>query len=320
MEDGDPQAAAAAMQQALQQAHQHIQLLQQQIQQLQQQQQQQQQQAPAPNVNLKPPRPSLFSGSSKDKDLLEDWLFALDTYFGALAAPPNDQQRIAFVASHLSGTARKWWRLNAPQHVHAGATFLQFTAALRTAFAAHNAQQKARDRIDTLRQATSVSTYNTKFRELMLEIPNMTPAELLHRYVAGLKPVTKQHLLIHDPQNLDDAMNMADRVDTAAYEARQANNTNSNNRRRPVRWNRPFRPDTSGPTPMELGALATPRRKLTFTERQYLINNNGCFYCRKLGHTATQCRLRPKTDQQSFNNNRARPLEQQPKNGWKRSN
>lgn len=316
MEEVDPQ----AVQQALQQAHQHIQVLQQQIQQLQQQQQQQQP-AQAAHANLKPPKPPLFSGSSKDRDNLEDWLFALDTYFGALAAPPNDQQRISFVASFLSGTARKWWRLNAPQHAQAGATFAQFTAALRTAFAPHNAQQKARDKIDTLRQTTSVTVYNTKFRELMLEIPNMTAAELLHRYIAGLKPVTKQHLLIHDPQTLDEAMNMADRVDTAAYEARQSNSGNSNNRRRPVRWNRPFRPDPTGPTPMELGALSTPRRKLTFTERQYLIKNNGCFYCRKLGHTVSQCRLRGNPPmQQPFQNNRARPFEQMPKNGQKRSN
>jgi hypothetical protein len=33
------------------------------------------------------------------------------------------------------------------------------------------------------------------------------------------------------------------------------------------------------------------RTKLTPQAREYLMRNNGCFYCCKLGHTAQQCRL-----------------------------
>jgi chemotaxis protein histidine kinase CheA len=331
-----------AMAQALQQAQLLIQQLQQQIQQqqaeavaFQQQMQQQLQQAAAavqqqaqapaaqqhqqhqqpPPALLKPPKPSPFAGSTKDKENLEDWLFALDTYFGALPAPPNDLQKINFVASFFAGTARKWWRINAPTYTAPGATYAQFTAAFRTAFSPHNMEQKARDKMDALRQTTSVTAYTNRFRELMLEVPNMAAPELLHRYISGLKPRTKEHLMINNPATLDDAMNMADRVDSTSYEARQAagnHRGNRNNRRQ--QWSRPaYRPAPQGPTPMELGAMQPQRRRLTPQERQYLINNNGCFYCRKLGHTLQQCKMRPNR------NNRARPIEQQPKNGQRRS-
>jgi hypothetical protein len=137
----------------------------------------------------------------------------------------------------------------------------------------------------------------------MLEIPNMSDEEQLHRYIAGLKPLTKQHLLINNPATLEDAMNMADRVDTATFEAR--NQAAANQRRRPNRWGRPMPNfNAGGPAPMELGAMNGPRTKLTPAERQYLIDNNGCFYCRRLGHTLPQCRLRP-------NNQRRPPAAQQ---------
>lgn len=243
---------------------------------------------------LKPPKPTHFSGSAKDRRSIDDWLFSLDTHVAALPAPPPHAQRINFVASYFTGTALKWWRLNAPTHTAPGATYPAFVDALRAAFAPHNAQLKAREQIDTLKQTASVSAYNTKFRELLLEVPNMQPAEQLHRYVAGLKPSIRQHVLITNPATLDDAMALADRIDEAAFAARGAP-TPTRYQQQPRR--RPWYPAPAGPVPMEIGALPTAqprgRTRLTPQEREYLLSNNGCVYCRRLGHTLQQCRSRP---------------------------
>ena len=235
---------------------------------------------------LKPPKPTFFAGSSKDKGNLEDWLFKLQTQFAAMPGQPTDLQKINYVASYLTGTALKWWRLSAAVHTQPGATYLAFTQALSTAFAAPNAQQKAREKLDALRQSTSVAAYSAKFRDLLLEVPNMQPAESLHRYVTGLKPGVKQHVLIANPATVDEAMALADRVDQASFGTRafawQGRSVNA-------------RSFVNGPVPMEIAALppvpARVRTKLTPQEREYLVRNNGCFYCRKLGHTTQSCRL-----------------------------
>jgi hypothetical protein len=122
---------------------------------------------------------------------------------------------------------------------------------------------------------------------LVPAVPSMQPAETLHRYVTGLKPAIKQHVLIANPPTVEDAMALADRVDQAAFGVRPMFGA----RFRPVNGQ-----GYGGPVPMEIGAMqpAPPgrvRTPLTPQLREYLMRNNGCFYCRQLGHTAQQCRL-----------------------------
>ena len=286
----DPQ-QLAALHQAFVTAQQQIQQLQQALAAAQQQQQ------PPHHPALKPPKLTTFTGSAKDRRNLEDWLFSVDTHLAALPAPPAEVQRINYVAAYFTATALKWWRLHAPTLTGPNATYATFVTALRAAFGAHNTQLKAREQIDSLKHTTTVAAYNVKFRDLLLEVPDMQPPEQLYRYVAGLKPSTKQHVLITNPQTLDEAMALADRVDQTVYDARAGNPAGP--RRRP--WSTGH-PGGAGPVPMEIGAMAGPpqgraKTKLTPQDRQYLLDNNGCFYCRKLGHTIQQCRLRPRLQQ-----------------------
>jgi hypothetical protein len=284
----DPQ-QVAAMQQALhaaQQQNQHLQA------QLQHAMAAAQNPPPVANnlvLTLKPPKPNPFTGSPADKRNFEDWLFSLESQIAASPVMPPDDQQIRFVASYLKGTALKWWRLHAATHTAPGATYHAFVTALRAAFAPHNALQRARDRLDALKQTTSVTAYNNRFREILLEIPNMQPEEQLHRYLTGLKTGVKRQLLIHKPPDLDSAMAMADRIDETGVEAAGMQQTG---RYRP--W---FGNNQAGPAPMEIGAMPIPgprqRTRLTPQQREYLLNNNGCLYCRRLGHTIQQCRARP---------------------------
>lgn len=278
----------AALQQAFAAAQQQIQQLQAHIQQLMAAPQQPQPHAqPAAAAALKPPKPTFFAGSTKDKAALEDWLFKIQTQFAALPAQPDDGHKINFVASYFTGTALKWWRLHAAEHTQPGATYQAFTDALTTAFAAPNAQQKARERMDALRQTTSVAQYTVRFRELLLEVPDMQPAEALHRYVTGLKQAVKQHVLIAKPTTVEDAIALADRVDQVSFDVRTPF----------IPRRRQFNPPVfaARPVPMEIGAIqSTPSRvrtKLTPEQRECLRQNNGCFYCRQLGHTTQTCRL-----------------------------
>jgi len=64
-----------------------------------------------------------------------------------------------------------------------------------------------------------VQLYNKIFREVVVELGPYAPDadNLLFMYQKGLKPAVRTQVLIADPDKLDDAMKMAERVDQTLY-------------------------------------------------------------------------------------------------------
>ena len=60
----------------------------------------------------------------------------------------------------------------------------------------------ARDRLRQCQQTGSVIDYTAAFRARLLECSNVSDAEALDHYVAGLKPTTQDWVLIHDPTTM----------------------------------------------------------------------------------------------------------------------
>ena len=61
------------------------------------------------------------------------------------------------------------------------------------------------------------------FRARLLECMDVSDAEALDRYVAGLKQGTRDWVLIHDPSSLHKAAHWAERYDNMYYSRRKAN-------------------------------------------------------------------------------------------------
>lgn len=268
--------------------------------------------AAAPPSGLKPAKPTTFYGTKTCRASVDSWLFGVDTYF--LSFPTaTDAQRIAYAASLLQKGANKWWRTTAaqwtdPTHPR---TWAEFKAAFLKAFSLPNKEERARDRLAALNQTSSVADYATQFRELLLELPAMDDSMARYQFIAGLKPRIRELVQLQRPSTLEDAIQLADTIDatTNYYRAQAPFPSRGRGRgqfRRPGFQGRgnggnsfsrapghPAAAAYSGPTPMELGAVTTQRSRLTPAERQELLAKGGCLYCRKLGHTLDQCRLRP---------------------------
>jgi hypothetical protein len=260
---------------------------------------------PAPG--LKPAKPTTFSAAGRDRRQLEDWLFSVDNYFAILGDQQPDAQRVAFMGGLLTGDARKWYRTHAQQLAQQGADYNAFKAAFRAAFAPVNTASNARTALDALRQTGSVQGYNAAFRALLLDVPDMGAADALHRYVTGLKDHIQRQVQIHNPATLDDAMATADRIDSVRPAPSAPPRHNRGHQRRVFF---PPAPAAQAPVPMDLGVMraangrfraagsAPPpqqqRTRLTPEERAHLLANNGCVYCRRLGHNVNQCPQRPR--------------------------
>ena len=143
---------------------------------------------------------------------------------------------------------------------------------VKTQFKDSDSIRKARDKIAALRQKTSVSKYSDSFRSLLLKIPDMSIEEQLDRYIRGLKPAIRRELLLKAPTTLDDAVTLAERMDSI--------------QRISVPPSAPVPSSSSGPhhAPMDVDSVQVPppsRRRLTPEERANLVAKNGCFYCRQ---------------------------------------
>ena len=278
------------LQTALQHQQERSQLQQQQlVHELQQRQQNVRGLAPA----LRPAKPDTYDGT-KAGNKAEVWLFQMAEYFNACGGV-GEGERVSFAGSMLRGHASTWWRLRRTRaalgEIPEITSWQQFCTELKAEFALVNAVKHARDSLARLEQRTSVQTYVHDFRELALQIPDLSEAEKLDRFLRGLKPRLQRELAIRDPRTMDEAANMAERIDTVDFAWR-------------VRHE---------PTPMELGTAETlcadavrfnnkdekmggkihfrpkkndDRIKTSNMEKERLRRQGLCFTCKKHGHMA----------------------------------
>jgi len=239
------------------------------------------------------PKPDTFNGSfGKGSADVETWLFQVAHHLRAYNKPPA--QWVGFASALLRGTAATWWRLKS----HNGTAEISwdaFTAMMVADFKPVNSVQRAKDRIATLRQKRSATEYCNEFRLAVLDIPDMNESWMLDAFFRGLKPNVQRELERYPPPDLHEAMRQAERIDAIDYKySSSSRNHNSHSRRG---HDGPWRSSTaqsSGPVPMELGALQIQQR-LSDAERDKLRKENRCFFCREQGHTKFFC---PKKKQQ----------------------
>ena len=244
--------------------------------------------------SAKPLKPSTFS-SVRESGPPVSWLFSVHLYFTAARTP--DDQKVPFVATFLRGSASLWWQAVC-HSVQQGqrqpiTTWADFEAEFRKVFSPVDSSKVARDQLRQLVQTKSVSEYTDRFRTLALQITDLSAAEAMDRFTAGLKPVIRERIEIEDPKDLERAMFIAQRMDSIHHRSQQKVSSNS----QPAAS---ASAASDGATPMELGAMRPQqgqqqRRKfppkLKPGERQRLMQQGRCFRCRQPGHWHSECPL-----------------------------
>ena len=201
--------------------------------------------APPPPVrnNLPRPRaPDAWRGDREDAHDVETWLFAVDAFFGA-AGVTTDAERFSFLPTLLEGNGQRWWRCRQQQAPLGGppvpTTWAAFAREITTQFQPINPSENARAALCSIRQTTGVQAYAGRFRSLLIQLPDISPADALFRFINGLKSSVQVMVRLSNPANLESAISAAERVDVISYKP-VARATSSYGQ---------------GPSPMELGAV-----------------------------------------------------------------
>ena len=205
---------------------------------------------------LKPKEPTVFNPTAKDSSV-RSWLFTMDSYFKVMGSRIRDDAKIDYAVTLLAGPALQWWRqklmsqqqqgstqsgvgnlVNNPAQGGAVAsgmpsTWDKFKESLTGRFGLINESKSAREKINRLRQLTSVQDYVARFLAISSEIDNLSDAEMAARFFDGLKPNIKLEIA---KMRLDDdfprMVEAAERLDALEFSMRRGQNCNSGGRGR----------------------------------------------------------------------------------------
>ena len=100
---------------------------------------------------------------------------------------------------------------------------------MRSTFKPVDNEYRARDRLHQCQQTGSIVDYTTAFRARLLECSDVSDAEALDRYLSGLKPMTQDWVLIHNPTSMHQAAKSAERYDNLYFSKQRTTAASSSN-------------------------------------------------------------------------------------------
>ena len=231
--------------------------------------------APVPHV--KPPQPPKFRGADKTPRILE-WTHQAGQFLKS-ANLENSTTGVWHITNYLQDEAAVWWRLYCADVENGRApainNWLELKTLMLMRFSEVNRTVAIKDQYSNLKQTGSVRAYISKFRELVVELPNETEWDRVYQFLKGLKPVIQSNTRTHKPKTLEEAMDIADEADRAIYHARGGGYR--------AAFANP-KQQGNGPRAMDLGAVS-----LSESEKQRCIRDGLCFNCKKPDHAARDC-------------------------------
>lgn len=123
--------------------------------------------------------------------MVDSWLRSVERYANLVNITSEEQTK--FAATLLRGRADIWLRgLETSNSVPEN--WRDFKKALEEAFKPTQSLRLARDKLAALRQVGTVDDYVDKFRDVALEIPNLSPDEAQDRFERGLRSDIRAHV------------------------------------------------------------------------------------------------------------------------------
>src|ERR1700730_3950854 len=183
---------------------------------------------------LKLPEPKEFRGT-RDPVTIREWINDIEEIFKMGGFPEDHPTTITYAAHYLRDDAKTWYKM----HKNSIMTWDHFKHLMIERYKDPREVDKARMRLMTMKQISSVEGYTTAFDRASLELAEVAEhapcdEELIFMYREGLKPQIKTFLAARGTiDNLRELQEVAMEIDAALNNNRSNNNNNSNSFFRP---------------------------------------------------------------------------------------
>ncbi|KAG2209684.1 hypothetical protein INT45_013794, partial [Circinella minor] len=204
---------------------------------------------------------------------IESWLFNLEEYFQK--AKIKESMWVDIATSRMVEDATLWWRM-VRQADQAPTSWKKFKKAIRERFLPLNVYKTNRSQLESLRQTSSVTKYNSTFQAAFVECTDVSEAEVLSRYISGLKSQTKKYVELEEPRVLRKAMKLAENYDNASfgsyhsssshYKSHSRDSSNKRNKRHPHSRHSRDRGYKNQGDPMDIDQAEKTSMKLTWEQ------------------------------------------------------
>ncbi|GJW48284.1 putative reverse transcriptase domain-containing protein [Tanacetum coccineum] len=251
---------------------------------------------------------------------LTQWVEKMESVF--LISSCTITSQVKFASCTLQGSALTWWNSHVRAVGQDVAYAMPWTALKRMItdkYCPRGEIKKLESEYWNLKvRGTDLMTYNQRFQELALMCDRMFPEESakVERYVGGLPDLIHGSVKASKPQSMQEAIEFAtemmDKKMLTAAE-RQAENKrkfedtsrNNQNQQQPFKRNNVARAYTAGPGDKKPYGGTKP----LCTKCNY--HHDGpctqkCTNCKKIGHSARDCKGRPTANNNNNNNNNQR--------------
>ncbi|CAI7775783.1 unnamed protein product [Closterium sp. NIES-53] len=189
--------------------------------------------APMP---LKSQRPPCFDLSQRGGPTVQSWIFTMNVFFDE-NYDESDAPKIRYAVSLLRGPAMDWWRVivTSPRAYEPPSqeyrptgpavtwssfcetaqytTWDAWCAGLRARFEPITASISARQKLRTWWQLGSVQDYTSGFLAFCEQVGYMHEAELVDRYVGGLKSDILHEIMLRGLSNFNEILALAEKID-----------------------------------------------------------------------------------------------------------
>jgi len=204
---------------------------------------------------------------------LDEWITIMN--YNCMAAGVPDNMKLYSVANYLKDSARSElmaYQRSTPKEER---SFLEFCKRLIKRDDPDIRSNKAKAKLERLRQVDSFDDYLNEFRSISLDT-DWPDSELLRRFKEGLRKHTRMHVVSQNPKSLNDAINLACLLE-------QSMRSFEENRDEEVNFSKSRRNTTLRGACYNCGETGHLKKDCK--------NPTKCNRCHKRGHMASDCRV-----------------------------
>lgn len=149
-----------------------------------------------------------FSG--RPDQSVSEWIFQVNRLLEVSGY--TDREKIIIAANYLNDTALSDYIVE--ERENEITTWEQFKSYMLKRFTPKNLSEAIRNKLDQLRQTTSVEDYYIEYRRLATQLHDRSLTDKIKSFIDGLRPSLTAWVRYHNPKTVEDAFDIASRFET----------------------------------------------------------------------------------------------------------